>query len=349
MADEFENRPHGRATIVDVAKKAGVSVASASQALRGAGRISVGTRESIKAAAQALNYVPNKHATSLRSGMTREIGLLVQDVSNPFNAELTAGVASVFEETSHLIYLLDAVENVDRQQRLIESIVQSGVCGLLWHPARATPETTVDFVKEAQLPTVTALRSFPGEPFDHVGVNDFQSSQDAARHLISRGHRHVGFLGGQEGVLDRSTQFAGYISALYEAGIEVDRDYCEPCATDKRSARNAMLNLLNRAPQLTSVMCYNDVVAFGAMFALASEGKVVGKDFAVVGCDDIADAALSIPSLTTVAVSPYKVGIELARALLVRLDEPERDHRSLILGTSVVVRDSTSFILQGGD
>jgi LacI family transcriptional regulator len=343
MTDESEQRGRGRATIVDVAQAAKVSVSTASLAIRGTGRLSQKTRDKVLAVAEALSYVPNKQAVGLRSGTSREIGLLIQNISNPFNAELTAGVASVIEKAGYLIYLMDAGEDLEKQQRLIQSIVHSGANGLIWHPARQTPEETVNFVRDAQIATVTALRPFAGEPFDYVGVNDFQSSQDAGRHLVKKGHKRIGFVGGEAGVIESSTQFAGYASALLEAGIAVHRENCEPCHNDKRSARDATLILLERCPDITAVMCYNDLVAFGAMYALSSLGKAVGREFAVIGCDDIEDAALSTPSLTTVAVSPYKIGIELASALLSRMANPHKEARSTVLRTALIVRDSTAF------
>lgn len=334
-----------RPTIVDVAKHAGVSVTAASQSMRDAGRISKDTRAKVKASARKLNYMPNKMAANLRSGEVKQVGLLVQDISNPFNAELASGVVHVLDAADHLIYLLDADEDGLRQHRLIESIVQSGVCGLIWHPAIHTDSRTIDFILKAGLATTTALRSLPDEQFDYVGVNDLNVSREACSHLIKNGHRFIGFLGGERGVIESTTQFSGYTSALEAAGLPLNLDYFSPCHADKKSAHDSMLQLLEASSELTAVVCYNDVVAFGAHYALLSSGRKVGEGFALVGCDDIEDATLMTPSLSTVSVSPHAIGQMLAKTFLERLKNPSMAVQILELEPSLVMRGSSDFKL----
>jgi len=345
MPNNTDPKNDRRPTIADVARKAGVSVTAASQSMRGIGRISEDTRKKVKETARKLNYQPNKIAASLRSGEVSQVGLLVQDISNPFNAELASGIVRVLEAENHLVYLLDADEDATRQHRLIESIAYSGVCGLIWHPATHTYKKTVQFIEKAALTTTTALRPVANSKFDYVGVNDFGVSQEACAHLIANGHRSIGFLGGERGVIESSTQFAGYVSALEAAGRPLEKDLCIPCHADKKSAHDAMLKLLGRSNDLTAVVCYNDVVAFGAHYALLSSDRQVGRDFALVGCDDIEDATLITPSLSTVSVSPETIGQMLAKTLLERLKDPSGTIQALELEPSLVVRGSSDFKL----
>ena len=313
--------------------------------MRGIGRFSDETREKIKAAAVEINYVPNKKAANLRSGKVSEVGLLIQDVSNPFNAELTSGVVRVLEQAEHLVYLLDADEDTTRQHRLVQSIIETGVCGLIWHPAVQTHSETIDLIKRADLVTTTALRPIENEGFDYVGVNDYQVSKEACSHLVENGHTQIGFLGGQTGAIESSTQFAGYAAALDAAGIKLNWDYCFPCHADKKSAFQGMSKLLKASPELTAVVCYNDVVAFGAYYSLLGTERIVGKDFALVGCDDIEDATLMTPSLSTVSVSPKTIGQNLAETLLKRLKQPRRKLQTIELEPSLIIRGSSGFRL----
>ena len=127
-----------RPTITTVSKQAGVSVSTVSQVLRGSGRISQQTRDKVLKAVKAVNYVRDSRAAAMRSGQFREVGLLIHDISNPFNAEVLAGVTHLLEQHDYLVYVLDARDDVTRQRRYLEMLVGHARGGLIWVPAQHT-------------------------------------------------------------------------------------------------------------------------------------------------------------------------------------------------------------------
>jgi len=331
--------------MADVAKHAGVSISSASQALRGVGRLSKKTRSKILKSAETLKFQPNKRAVGLRAGSSNEIGLLIHDIANPFNAEMAAGITSVIEDTGNLLYLLDANEDSERQHKLILSVVQNSAAGIIWCPARNTPIETIELLQSSKLNVVTVLRPLLDAKFDHVGVDDFHGSQDAVNHLVKLGHINIGFLGGDP-AFKSSKQLGGFVAGLYQAGIKAQDDHWYSCEPNIAEAMNAMIKFHKKKPNMTAVVCYNDTVAFGANFALSRLGIEVGKEFAVVGCDNITEAELFQPPLSTVAVSPSRIGAEAARLLATRNLSPKEEPRSVIFPTGFIARASSDFSLK---
>src|SRR6056300_219451 len=144
-----------KAKLVDVANRAGVSVTTASQVMRGVGRISSSTKDKVLQAASDLSYIPNSNAVSMRSGGSKEIGLVIHQIANPFNAEVISGVSDKLESEGFLLSILDARDDVSRQQKHLTAFIRSGRAGLLWVPALGTDMKVSDLLRTHNTPTVT--------------------------------------------------------------------------------------------------------------------------------------------------------------------------------------------------
>ncbi|MDJ0631307.1 MAG: LacI family DNA-binding transcriptional regulator [Rhodobacter sp.] len=328
-----------RPTIHTVAKAAGVSISTVSQVMREQGRISEETRRKVKRAAEKVNYIRDQRAAAMRSGDSREVGLLIHNIRNPFNAEVVVGANAYLEEHGYLVFVLDALDDPERQRRYLRTMMNSSPGGLLWVPALGTDQDTVDWVRDQGKATVTLLRPPPGHPFDHVGIDSTLGAMLATRHLLSLGHRQVAFLGGDhrsETILQR---VGGYVSAMLSAGT--GDTVVRECAESKAAAMEATVRLIGDRPDVTGLVCNCDVVAAGATLGLMRLGLQVGHDVSVTGFDDIEDARLWSPPLTTVAVDPRGIGRQLAEALLMRKRAPDGAVRSVNLPVRLVVRDSS--------
>ncbi|WP_299935556.1 LacI family DNA-binding transcriptional regulator [uncultured Pelagimonas sp.] len=322
-----------------VAREAGVSTATASQVMRGAGRISDATRKKVLEAAHKLHYVPDGRAASMRSGVNREIGFVIHQIANPFNAEVISGVSDLFESEGFLVSVLDSRDDTERQRRNIQAFIRNARGGLLWVPADDTDDSTYDLLRTHGIPTVTFLRHLPSEPFDHVGIRDADATQTATTHLADLGHHHIAFLGGKSRSFVRTERIAGYTRVMQDRGlgdpIIWDTD------DDKLAGMEAMVALRDAYPEVTALVCNGDMVAIGASLALQSMGLQPGKDISIVGFDDVQDAAVAIPPLTTMAVSPYQLGRKLAQIMLDRLEAPDTPATVTQVAATLVVRDTT--------
>ena len=327
-----------RPTLGSVAKEAGVSIPTVSQVLRGTGRISEQTRGKVLRAAKKLHYVPDSRAASIRSGENREIGFVINQLLNPFNAEVVSGVVELLEAEEYLVSILDTRDNAQRQGRQLEAFIRNGRGGLMWVPALDTPDETFALLRAHRTPTVTFLRP-AGSDFDHVGIRDAQATETATKYLIDLGHRRIAYVGGTDMTFVRAQRVAGYRAALAARGLESEIVW--PSEDNKPAGMKALNTLLEAHPDVTAIVCNGDMVALGGCLALLRAGLRPGHDVSVVGFDDISEAAVATPSLSTMAVSPRRLGRKLARVLLERIRDPDMPVTVSEVSAELVVRETT--------
>lgn len=325
-------------TLSSVAKEAGVSIPTVSQVMRGTGRISDATRRKVLDAAARLHYVPDSRAAAMRSGDNREIGFVISQLSNPFNAEVVSGVVDLLDAEGYMVSVLDTRNDAERQGRQLKTFIQHGRGGLLWVPASETRDETFELLAAHGIPTVTFLRNLRGD-FDHVGIRNSEATAIATHHLADLGHRHIAYLGGTDMTAVRKERIAGYDRTRQARGLG-PRVIWES-EDNKRAGRDAMLDLLRAHPRITAAVCNGDMVAMGACLALPQFGMAPGKDFSVIGFDDIQDAAVATPPLTTMAVSPARLGRKLAQVLLDRIRHPDLPISVSDVSAELVVRETT--------
>ncbi|MEM1265087.1 MAG: substrate-binding domain-containing protein [Pseudomonadota bacterium] len=322
-----------------VAKAAGVSTATASQVMRGAGRISDATRQKVLAAAKKLHYVRDGRAAAMRSGENREIGFAIHKIANPFNAEVISGTSDLLETEGYLLSVLDSRDDLTRQRRNLEAFIQSSRGGLLWVPAQDTDETTYDLLAAHGMPTVTFLRRSGKGRFDHVGIENARATAAATNFLADLGHRNIAYLGGVTQFGVRTERIEGYRTAM--AARQLGDAIVWDTPDDKMAGLRAMMALHRTHPEITAVVCNGDMVAIGACSAISQLGLVPGQDLSVIGFDDVQDAAIATPPLSTMAVSPYQLGRTLARVALQRIREPDRPTSTTLVPAELVVRGTT--------
>ena len=325
-------------TLASVAKEAGVSIPTVSQVLRGTGRISEPTRQKVLQAAKKLHYVPNSRAAAMRSGENCEVGFVINQFSNPFNAEVVSGAVDRLEAAGYLVSILDHRDDSKRQGQQLEAFIRNGRGGLLWVPAINTPGETLELLRAHRLPVVTFLRQV-ARSFDHVGIRNAEATAIATAHLADLGHRHIAYLGGTQMSSVRAQRVEGYEQTLLNRGLGPAIVW--PCADNKRAGLEAMLDLYRAHPEITAVVCNGDMVAFGACFGLFRAGLQPGRDVSVIGFDDIEDANVATPALSTMAVSPKKLGKKLARILLERIEDPEMPITISEASAELVIRETT--------
>ncbi|MCR8725004.1 LacI family DNA-binding transcriptional regulator [Frigidibacter sp. ROC022] len=335
----------GKPTLGTVAKRAGVSIPTVSQVLRGTGRISEQTRDKVLRAAKDLHYVTDSRAAAMRSGENREIGFVINNFRNPFNAEVVGGVVDLLEDEGYMVSILDTRDDARRQSRQLEAVIRHGRGGLLWVPALDTPDETFELLAAHGMPTVTFLRKVRRD-FDHVGIRNAEATAIATGYLADLGHRNIGYFGGTDMTIVRKERIEGYRQAVAERQLG-------PCVIwdsedNKLAGLDAMLALHQAHPEITAVVCNGDMVALGASLALLRSGLRPGADISVIGFDDIQDAAVATPPLTTMAVSPHHLGRKLARVLLDRIEDPGMPLTVSEISAELIVRKTTGAPVRPG-
>ena len=327
-----------RITLTEVANHAGVSRSTVSLVLRGSPLVAAETRDRVQAAIEALGYVYNRGAATMRAARTNTVGLLICEINIPFYAELAAGVDDVLGEEGVVAFLANTAESVERQDRCLQRMREHNVDGVIVCPTAGTLPALLERLRQWQLPCVQALRFASAREGDYAGVDYEFGMEMMTEHLIRLGHRRIAFVGGNLTHSAASARRTGFGTAMRRHGLSPD--LIIRCPATRRAGLDAVEPLLNRPDPPTAMLCYNDMVAFGAMLGLEARGLRAGRDIAVTGFDDVTEAAMSRPALTTVSTSARQIGQEAARLLLRRIADPQGAPERVILPARLVIRES---------
>jgi LacI family transcriptional regulator len=334
-----EQRKSKVITLDDLARHAGVSRSTVSLVLRESLLPAAATRKRVQEAVKELGYVYNRGAASLRSRQTMVVGMVVGDITNPFFADMVAGAQSTLDEADRVLLLVNTSESPDVQERYITRLREHGVDGLIVSAAPGTGADYLDEIRHSGTPIVEALRRVEGSHGDFVGIDFEAATIEATEHLIERGHRRIAFIGGNLEHSATRERHAGFASTLARHGLEAGPII--PCPVTRQAGYQAAATLLQEPEAPTAAITYSDRTAFGVMAAALDRGLKVGSGFALVGFDDLEQAELSRPTLTTVATQPQVVGREAGRVLVARMHEPEAPRVEQLVPTLLIVRDSS--------
>ncbi|MBV8440876.1 MAG: LacI family DNA-binding transcriptional regulator [Hyphomicrobiales bacterium] len=329
----------GRATIVDVARRAGVSKSTVSLVLGGSALVAEATRERVSDAMSELGYIYHRGAATLRGAKSGVLGMVINDLSNPFYVELAIGIEQACQGGAYIPFLANTAEDPVRQQQVIRSMREHGAAGLVLAPAIGASASELKPLI-ARLPVVQVMRRVPGLKTSLVAPENKEGARKATAHLIANGHRRIAFVGGMSSLLVRAERLAGYRLALEEAGIPFDVSLTIETMTNYAGGGAAAAQLLNFRQPATAALCFNDVVAIGLMRALMEAGVSVGAEFAVIGFDDIEEAKHTLPALTSVAVNGRDLGSRAAQLLMRHIASGDFEPEAVLCPTTLVVRKS---------
>lgn len=326
-------------TILDVADEAQVSKSTVSLVLQGSPLIRDETAQRVRDAARRLGYVYNRRAAELRRQGTNVVGVVINDLMNPFFAEVLVALERKLVEAGYIVLMAHTHESVERQRAVIQSMREQHAAGLVLCPALGTPASVVKQIQAAGMPLVVMIRTLGKGAYDFVGSDNERGIHDATAHLVASGHRRIAFVGGIEGVVV-DQRLRGWRAALEAHGIRPEPSWVVPSKPTREGGYEAAREVLKRKPRFTAAVCYNDIVAFGALWALGEQGLRAGTDFAITGSDNVLDAAHSNPPLTTIDVRPAELGERAAATLLTRMREPEHPKQTYIGEPRLVTRQS---------
>ncbi len=307
-------RPPDRITIADVAREVGVSMMTVSRVINGRGDVSGATRQRVLEAVERLGYRPSGIARGLATRHTGTLGLVVPDIANPFFAEVARGVEEVAYSQGYNVFLCNTDEDPARELDVLGSLEEKRVDGVVLCSSRLSDED-LQMAVDAY-PAVVLVNRKAGQHVSTVVVDDVLGGRLATGHLIARGHRAIGFLSGPQGSHSGQGRLEGYAIEMASARLRRETRWIEPCGPTAEQGRLAALRLLRGSIELTALICYNDLVAVGALHACRELGRDVPGSVAIVGFDDIPVAALVTPALTTCRVSRHELGARAVGLLL---------------------------------
>ncbi len=337
-----------KVTIKHVAQRAHVHSSTVSRVFSGSAKISEATRQRVLAAAEALNFHPSAIARSLTTRRAHTLGMVIPYTQeefflDPFFPQVLRGLSDVACQQGFCL-LLAGVEDPAREPETVLRLIRSQqVDGIIVQASRVGVDTTQVLLAE-QHPFVLLGRPLQDAPqISWVEVDARQATCEAVRHLVGLGHTRIAFLGGHPTMVVTLDRLEGYRQALAEAGLAYDErfvGYGGFCQAGGAEAMRGFLALNGCRP--TAVFAANDLMAVGAMEALAGVGLDVPRDCSVVGSNDSPIAALSCPRLTS-SRAPYdELAREAARALIAQLGDTPAEPVKRLLPCRLVVRDSTS-------
>jgi len=332
----------GRVTVIDIAKAAGVSKSTVSLVLQGSSLVNDGTRAKVNAVMRDLGYVYNRGAANLRqSGSNSKIiGVVVNDLTNGFFAELAVGVDMVVQSAGFVQFLSNTSESLDRQREVIASMREHGISGLILSPARGTEAGDLKSLVASGIPVVVAVRNVPGAKVSSIASDNREGVFAAVQHLVSLGHRRIAFLGGFRDTAVFNERLDGYRAAAASCLLEHDDDLIFDAAPSRAGGAEAISRALSVASRPTAAVCFNDAVAFGVCDGLRAKGVEPGRGFAVVGFDDVIEAKTAVPALTTISVDPQGMGRRAAQLLLKQISAGRAEPETIVSSVRLVVRES---------
>lgn len=329
-----------KATILDIAREAGVSKSTVSLVLQGSGLIRPETVEKVRKAIDEVGYVYNRGAANLRKAQSNVVGMVINDLTNPFYSEIAVAIERVFQSAGIVPFLANTAESPVRQEEVLKLLMEQGVAGLIVAPARGTAPDAFRRIEQAGIPIVFVMRRLPASRIPAITPDNHRGAFMATEHLIHRGHRRLAFLGGFTDMVVYHERLGGFRDACAVNGVAPNDMTIVEGETNRRGGIASLDAALLAPSSPTAAMCFNDAVAFGAMIALRKRGLEPGEDFAVAGFDDIIEAAHYVPALTSVAVDTVGLGERAAQAILKMMQTRSTRAEDHFGAVNLVVRES---------
>ncbi|WP_312631033.1 HTH-type transcriptional regulator GalS [Pantoea piersonii] len=341
-------------TIRDVARLAGVSVATVSRVLNNSSAVTADTRDAVLQAVESLGYRPNANAQALATQVSDTIGVVVMDVSDPFFGALVKAVDTVAQRLHKHVLISNSWHQEDKERHAIEVLIRQRCNALVVHAKTLSDEELASFMQ--QVPGMVMVnRIVPGFAHRCVSLDNVAGALMATRMLLQQGHSRVGYLCSSHLIEDVQQRRDGWEQALVEQGIRPQESWIASAEPDMQGGEAAMVELLGRNVHLSAIFAYNDGMAAGALTALKDNGIQVPQHFSIIGFDDIPMSRYTDPQLTTVRypiVSMAKLATELALSGAAGQLDASAQHvfmPTLVRRHSVAQRQNVESVTNSGD
>lgn len=327
-------------TIRDVAKLAGVSVATVSRVINKLGGVRPGTEERIENAMEELQYIPNVLARSVASQKTRLIGMIVPDVENPFFAAVYSGADKVVREYAYTTLLGGSNDTYEREEELLQTMLEHQASGILLTPAY----TRTKWIERIgnRVPICLIDRDVEGIDCDRVLIDNRRGTYEATKLFVQKGHRQLSIITGPLESTPGRQRFEGFKQCLNDFGIELNQDYIQIGDFREGSGYQLGKQLLDLPNPPTAIISCNNLMTIGLLEMIHTSSFQIGVDLGVIGFDDLPIATLMHPNLTVVSRPMREMGECAANMLMQRIQNPTQSKRTVIMSPHLIVRGSES-------
>ncbi|WP_066870813.1 LacI family DNA-binding transcriptional regulator [Clostridium mediterraneense] len=327
-------------SIKDVAKEAGVSIATVSRVLNDIDVVNEETKKKVQDAIKKLGYRPNIVARSLKTQRTRTIGIVVPDISSQLYPEIVRGAEDVANIYKYNVMLCNSDFDIEKEKEYLRVLREKMVDGILYMSS-ALEDEILDLINELDIKTVLVETSDKEGKLPSVSIDNVRASYDATKYLIEKGRKNIAFIG-----IEKSEKNAfgmrceGYEKALTDSNIKYDKELCYFNNLKIKSGREGVLELLDRGQKFDAIVCASDEIAVGAINTLREKGIRVPEDVSVIGFNNIEIAKNFYPSITTVAQPMYDMGSVAMRMLIKLLNKQELEEAYYELPYELIERSS---------
>jgi len=343
----------GSVTIKDVAEVAGVSLQTVSRVINNKTEISSETRERVQQVIDRLGYRPNTLARSLRV-RSRTIGVTIPDIVNPFFAEIVLGIQERSQELGYTALQISTTENLDQERQVLNRLEENQVSGVISISSRL-PEEELETLFKRQEALVMINRSMAHSTCGEIISDNIAGTKLGVRHLLDHKRKNIAHICGPSHSWNGRERLEGYKRALEEAGLPIEESlviaYPPEVNEISRQPYGHVMGaidigeiqtrrLLQERPDVDAIICFNDLLAIGAIRACQALGVIVPTQVAIIGFDNILMGQLITPSLTTLSISKYEMGARAAE-MIIQKAEHETPLEKMTLKYELVVRDST--------
>jgi LacI family transcriptional regulator len=338
------------ATIYDVAELAGTSTATVSRVLNNSGYpVKEELRKRVLEAAKQLNYTPNLLGRQLKTNETRDIGIIIPNISNQFYPLLLLGVEDVAREKGYNVLLCNSLRNPMYEKKYINALFQKQVRGIIISSITKNQKYLKNFVQKGL--KIVAFDQGIDLDCSKISFDFYQGGYMAAQHFIDLGHERIAFISAPLLRDSRNRIYEGFMQCLRDNGIKPSRDYIIISEDEQESheqiyefknGKYLVRKLLQSGVKIpTAIFCINDMTAFGAIQELMRNKISVPRDVSVMGFDNIPASEMITPSLTTIDQSAYETGTLAGEMLINNLENPTAKDVEIVLKPRLLIREST--------
>lgn len=331
------------ATIIEVAKRARVSIGTVSNVMRGTARVSAGLRERVETAIRELDYHPNEIARSLKMNQTYMLGMVLPDITNPFFPEIIRGSEDQAFARGYLLVTANTDEQIERERRIVAALRSRRVDGILLACAQGSDATHIQGAIESGIPIVCLDRAVPGIKLDCVLLDNVRGSQECVRHLVRAGYGNIAIITGSLQLQIARERLRGYEDILRESGIKISRELILEGDFRRETGYRLGKELLLRRNRPSAIFVCNGVMTLGVLQALEEMNVRCPEDIALATFDDLIGDRSFHPRLTVVAQPGYEIGARGAALLMDRI-EGKITKKPFVtrIPPALIVRESTS-------
>jgi len=327
------------ATIKDVARHAGVSITTVSRILNNHPYVAEELRRRVLKSIDELGYRPSRVAQRLRATDSNLVGVIFSDIANPFYIESLRGIEQVLSQHGMSVLIGNADSDQKREESFIHLMQMEGVAGLILAPTKEESAVLAQ-ASNLGLPVVVIDRRMSNMQVDTVLADNFKGSLLAIQHFVELGHKRIGVVSGPLHLTSGRERYTGYLQAMSDSGLAVETSLTRFGDYRQASGYTLTRDLLEASDPPSALFVANNQMTIGALNAIHEMGWNIPGDIAVIGFDDLSWAVSLNPPLTTVAQPTFQIGLQAAELFMVRIADPDRPPRTIVLETQLIVRES---------